>query len=514
MTIQNEGTPRDISPQKKPELKRTLGKWQVLFYGLGSMLGAGIYALVGKAAGIMGNGVWLAFVVAMVAALLTGLSYASLGSRHPRAGGAAYIIQHAFRFPLLSYVVGFCVMMSGLTSMATGTQAIAENLLKGYYQNVADKPAPEALVRSSKNDKGEAVTTTLSLPDYAKEKATKSPWIKPIAIGMVFMIGLLLIKGIRESMWANIVCTFVEAAGLLFVIAVGVRFWGSVNYLEMPKLATGITADGMVLLSLIFSGAVLTFFSFIGFEDILNVSEEVKDPSRDVPFGLVGAMILATLIYMAVAITAVSVIPHQELAKGGTPLMDVAHKAAPWFGGIDVVYLVITIFAIGNTALLNYLMGSRLLYGMSRQGLLPVFLGTIHARTHTPVTAIIVLFVVVSLLVVVGGVSALAKSTVLLLLCVFVAMNASLIALKIKRPEERGRFEIPIFVPVVGAIVCLTMIATSVLQPFFENKPAHDVVVPPLVAAGIIVLAAGMYFVLAPRKIAEEGAIETDANLW
>ena len=124
-----------------PTLQQTIGGWQVMFYGLGSMLGAGIYALIGRAADSLGNAVWLAFLVAMIAAMLTGLSYACVGSRYPKAGGAAYVTQHGLHKPLLSYVVGIAVMMSGLTSMATGSQAIAEQLEKalGLAQKECDR---------------------------------------------------------------------------------------------------------------------------------------------------------------------------------------------------------------------------------------------------------------------------------------------------------------------------------------------------------------------------------------
>ena len=182
-------------------LQPALGRWQVLFYGLGSMLGAGIYALVGRAAESLGNAIWLAFLAAMIAALLTGLSYACVGGRYSKAGGASYVTQRALRRPAISYMVGIAVMMSGLTSMATGAQAIAENLEKAVG---------------------------MELP------------IKAVAIGLVFLVGCVIFRGIRESMWANIVCTVVEAAGLLFIIAVGMRFWGGVNYLETPADTGGI----------------------------------------------------------------------------------------------------------------------------------------------------------------------------------------------------------------------------------------------------------------------------------
>ncbi len=430
-----------------PVLQRTLGGWHVLFYGLGSMLGAGIYALVGKAAGIMGNAVWAGFVAAMVGALLTGLSYASAGSRYPKAGGAAFITGRAFGWPVLSTMVGIAVMMSGLTSMATGLQAIAGKL------------APLA------GDTG----------------------MKLLAIGLAAVVGGVIFRGIRESIWLNTVCTVVEAGGLLFIIAAGCRFWGSVDYFEVPPVTSGSAAADGLTAALVMQGAVLTFFSFIGFEDILNVSEEVKNPRKDVPFGLVGAMIAATIIYVAVAVTAVSVLGWEGLANSKHPLDDVAKAAAPWFTGIDKVYYFVTIFAIGNTALLNYIMGSRLLYGMGMQGLLPKGLSRVHPRRQTPHVAILCLFGIVSLLILAGDVKAMAESTVLLLLAVFVLMNVALVILQRKQEEERGGFEVPALVPIFGALVCAVLFSNRLHSALTSDD--DSLWTAPLVALGI--LAAG-----------------------
>lgn len=447
----------DSSP---PVLRQTLGFWQVALYGLGSMLGAGVYALIGRAAGTMGSAVWLGFLAAMVAALLTGLSYACVGSRYPRAGGAAYVTHRAFSIPLLSYFVGIAVTMSGLTSMATGSQAIAENLLKAIGLDAGD-------------------------------------WsVRFCAIGLVAMVGAIIYRGIRESMWVNILCTVVESAGLLFIIAVGAKFWGSADLMDIPAKADGTSA---FLPLLVMQGAVLAFFSFIGFEDILNVSEEVKDPRRNVPRGLIAAMLMATLIYLAVAVTAVSVIPWQTLKDSKTPLMDVARVAAPWFSGIDSVFAVITIFAIGNTALLNYLMGSRLLYGMSTQGLLPAVLNRIHPVRQSPHVAIVVLFGIVSVLICTGGVKAMAEATVLLLLTVFTIVNLALVRLKFRKEEPRGGFEVPFIIPLLGAIVCTVLIIAKLNQalasPKWEDRAS------PLVALGIFTVALLLYFVLRPKDV-------------
>jgi APA family basic amino acid/polyamine antiporter len=406
-------------PGVQPTLLRTVGAFQLTLFGLGSMLGAGIYGLIGKAAGQLGSAIWIAFLVSMVAALLTGLSYASIASRYPRAAGAAYVTHRAYGKPLLSYMVGLAVVCSGLTSIATQSNVVAANLkvLFGLEQ----------------------------VPMAA------------LALGFLLLVAGVLLRGIRESLWFNMICTGIEAGGLLLVITVGVDHWGSADLLDIPA---GV-GDGSLAL-IVMQGAVLTFFSFIGFEDMINVSEEVRNPERTVPLSLIAAMLIATAIYLAVAVTAVSVAPWQELAAAAGPLALVVERAAPWFPAIGFTF--ITIFAVANTALVNYLMASRMLYGMSNQGLLPRALGAVHARRRTPHVAIGALFVVVAALALVGDIKELASATVLLLLSVFVVVNVALAVLKRRPGETRGRFEVPLVVPVLGALVCLSLIVVRVLE--------------------------------------------------
>jgi amino acid transporter len=418
-------------------------------YGLGSMLGAGIYGLIGQAAGAVGNAVWLAFLVAMVAALLTALSYASLGSRYPRAGGAAYVTQRAYGMPLLSFVVGMTLVCSGLTSVATQSRVFAANL-----QTLAGLDA---------------------LPTWT------------LALGILLLLAGLVFRGIRESMWVNVLCTCVEAAGLLIVIAVGIRFWGSVDLLEVPAPSAG-GEDIMALL--ILQGAVLTFFAFIGFEDTVNVAEECKDPQRTVPIGLIGAMAIAAVLYVLVAITAVSVVPYGELAKAPGPLTEVMNRAAPWFP--SVVYTLITLFAVANTALVNYITASRLIYGMARQGLLPERLGAVHARTRTPHVAILLLLAILTPLALLGTIAQLAAATVLLLLTVFAVVNGALFILKRRADEPRGRFEVPLFVPALGALVCLMLVAVRVSTGDWRA---------PAIAGGLLLGVVAIYAVLRPKPV-------------
>jgi APA family basic amino acid/polyamine antiporter len=405
----------DITPAGG--LRRSVGPFQLTLYGLGSMLGSGIYGLIGQAAGQTGNAVWLAFLVAMVAALLTALSYASLGSRYPRAGGAAYVAERAFGMPLLSFVVGLAVVCSGLTSIATQAQVFSINL--GPLLGLANLPV----------------------------------WA--IAIGFLLVLTGLVLRGIRESMWVNVVCTVIEAAGLLLVIAVGIPYWGSVDLLETPN-----SLGGDALVVLVFQGAVLTFFAFIGFEDTLNIAEECHDPQTTIPIALVSAMVLGAIIYVAVAITAVSVVPWRELAVAPSPLTEVIARAAPAIPAL--LFTGITLFAVANTALVNYVTSSRMVYGMARQGLLPKALGKVHDRMQTPHLATFVLLLLLVPLAFFGSIAQLASASVLLLLVVFAIVNGALFVLQGDRSEARGKFELPRWVPASGTVVCIVLVVVRV----------------------------------------------------
>jgi len=445
----------------EPRLRRTMTAYHVAFYGLGGMLGAGIYGLVGEAAGQMGSAVWLAFLVSMTAALLTGLSYASIGSRYPRAAGAAYVTQRAYGRPLLTYVVGLAVVCSGLTSIATQSRVVGSNLQRlGVLENVP---------------------------------------VTVLAIGFLLLLAAVVFRGIRESMWLNIVCTVIEISGLALIIVVGLPYWGSADLLEIPPAAEGgPEALGPVF---VMQAAVLTFFSFIGFEDILNIGEEVKNPRRNIPLGLILAMVSATLIYVAVAVTAVSVVPWRELAAVPGPLAEVARRAAPWFP--EIMFVAITIFAVANTALLNYVMGSRLAYGMARQGLLPQALGRVHPDRRTPHLAIAVILLLVIVLAMLGDIAQLASATVLLLMTVFVIVNSALVILKLRHGEPRGGFEVPIAVPILGALVCLTLLVNRVLGGDWRA---------PAMAGALLAAIALLYALLRPSHVADDDPLLDEAG--
>jgi basic amino acid/polyamine antiporter, APA family len=433
---------------------------------------------VGDAAVQMGNAVWLAFVVSMVAAILTGLSYACLASRYPRAAGAAYVTQRAFHVAFISYVIGLMVTASGLTSMATSTNVFTRAVLG----------------------------LTVAQPDAAMDS-----WLwYLVAFSFLAFLTFVNFWGIRQSMWTNMLCTFVEVGGLLFIIAIGMRFWGRVNYFETPNAtfdAAGTMLHHGLELKMLLAGSVLTFFSFIGFEDMLNVSEEVKEPRRTMPWGIVLALFAATVLYISVAVTAVSVVPHQQFGgKDLTPLARVTQAAAQWLPARTFDF--ITLFAVTNTVLINYIMGSRLLYGMSRQGLMPSALGRIHPTRHTPYVAILALLVVVSVLAVSGGedaVKQLGSATSLLLLCSFMVVNASLVVLKLRPGKPPGDFEVPVAIPALGILVNATMVYARITA---TSAGGRALVIAGAIIGGIAVL----YFIIRPKNVTEESLAAVEAE--
>ncbi len=440
------------------ELKRSI-KWpQLMLYGIGSMLGAGIYGLVGKAAGVMGGAVWIAFMVSMVAALLTALSYASIASRYPKAGGAAYVSYRAYRQPWLSYVVGLMVLCSGLSSIATQSKVVAENLNSLIGLDWA--------------------WGILGTPGHTVFLAA--------AFGLV--IAGIVFRGITESLWVNALCTAMEVSGLLLVIVVGLPYWGAVDLMEVPAQADGTSA---FTFALVMQGAVLTFFSFLGFEDMLNVAEEAENPNRTMPIAVIGAMLVASAIYIMVAITAVSVVPWPELAAAPAPLKHVVEIAAPWFPALG--FVIITIAAVANTALVNFVMGSRLLYGMSRQGLLPEAVGLVHGRRRTPHVAVLIILAIVLLLQLAGNIEQLASATVLLLLTVFVLVNGALVVLQRREGSHAGCFNVPLAVPLGGVAICAVMIVARIIDGDARA---------PIIAAALIG-AIGLLYLFTARNRAE-----------
>jgi amino acid transporter len=425
--------------ERSTSLKKSFGLITLAAFGIGDILGAGIYGLIGNIAGEVGNAVWLSFLAAFIVAAFTGLSYAELGARMPMSGGEAQYAKTAFRRKSVAYLIGFLVLLSGLVSISTVSHIFAN------YMTAEDGLLP-----------------------------AMAPWI--VRVVFMLLIAGFCFWGIRQSSIANVVCTLIELTGLGIVIVVALPSFGSVNYLDFDPGGNGGGSESELPLMLILQGGVLAFYAFIGFEDLANVAEEVKDARKTLPRAIILSLAVAAVIYGLVAIAAVSVVPHDELSDPETKgaLLLVVKNAAPGFP--IGLFTIIALFAVTNTALVNFVMGSRLIYGMARQSLLPGALGSVHEKRGTPDRAILAILAVTLVLTLTLDKSTLAGTTSLILLIVFFVVNLSLVVLKLRGVEApEGTMRVPLVVPILGlatALVLAMAVKQRALMSFLILAPA------------------------------------------
>jgi len=372
----------------KGKLKKELGLLEATAYGVGIILGAGIYALIGKAAGMAGPALWMSFVIGAAIAALTGLSYAELGTLFPREAAEYVYAVKAFDSRRIAFLLGWLILAT-----ATIGCAVVSLGFGGYF---------------------EALTGISQI------------WA---AGGLIVVMSFLNFWGIKESARMNVIFTGIELVGLLLIIAFGAMHFGSVDIMEMPNGVGGVMA-----------AAILVFFAYIGFEDIVNVSEEMKNPIRTIPKALILSIVITTVIYILVSISAVSILDWQILGESTAPLADVADAALP---GSSLLLSLIALFATGNTVLIFLIVESRMVCGMARDGSLPRSLGDIHVQRGTPVKAIIVI-AFVALLALFWPIETIAQVTDLFAFTTFMIINLSLIFLRYKMPDFIRKFKLPV----------------------------------------------------------------------
>jgi basic amino acid/polyamine antiporter, APA family len=403
-------------------LKRAISGNLLLLLVVGDVLGAGIYALVGKVGERVGGAIWVAFLVALALAMFTASAYAELVTKYPQAAGAALYVNKAWRRPLFTFLVAFTVMSSGLTSAATLARAFGGDYLSVFL----DVPAV------------------------------------PAALVFILVVALVNFRGIAESVRLNVVLTSIELLGLVLVVVVGLAAIGqSGSGVDAGRVLDFKGGESVVLA--IAGGTGLAFFSLIGFEDSVNLAEEARDPTRDYPRALFGGLLIAGAVYLLVTVVASMAVPTDRLAGSSGPLLEVV-QTGPLNLPADV-FSAIALFALTNGALINMIMASRLVYGMSREQILPAGLGRIHHGRQTPWVAIVTTTALALVLIVSGNLSELADTTVLLLLLVFTAVNIAVLVLR-RDPVEHDHFHAPTAVPVVGAVVSVALMTTKNPETF------------------------------------------------
>ena len=413
MPQESLSAPQD--PNAPATLRRVLGLWLLVFYGLGSIIGAGIYVLIGVVADAAGYAAPVAFVLAGVLAALTGLSYAELSAPYPEAAGAAAYVQEAFGKPWLSRAIGLAVVAVGIflsSSLARG--------VVGY------------------------IDSFVTVPEM------------PVALGIIVFFTVVACLGVGFAMRLAAWMTIVEIGGLAIVIAAGgpaLERLGEIAPLMMP--------DGLAGWSGVVAGAFFAFFAFLGFEDIVNMAEEAREPEKTLPRAIVLAIILSTAIYFVVTLIAVAAVPMETLAGSRAPL-ELVTQAVSWVPAGTLS--AIAIIAIPNGILITLVMLGRIIYGMARRGWFPAALGAIHPVTRTPVRATvaagIVVFVFTALVPFIG----LVTLTSAVNLCVFGTVNLALMRLQRLHPRSDLAFAAKRWCPPLAAGICVALLVLEMLR--------------------------------------------------
>jgi amino acid transporter len=399
-----------------PALKRTLTLPLLTFFGLGTILGAGIYVLVGEVAGLAGMHAPLAFVVAAVVASFTAFSYAELAARHPTSAAEAVYVQEGFGRPWLSMLAGALVLFAALASAAALANGFA-----AYLRLFVDVPA----------------------------------WTAVLAV--LLALGALAAWGIHESARAAAVATLIEIGGLLLVVAVSGESLLALPQ-RLPELAPPLRGAAWPG---IFLAAFVAFFAFIGFEDMANLAEEVIEPERTMPRAILLALAIATALYLLVAVTAVLALSRAELAGNDAPLALMYAKATgrePFFIGL------IALFAVLNGALVLLIRAARVLHGLSARGWLPAGLGRVHPVRRTPMLATAVVTAATLALALALPLASLARATSAAILVVFCLINLALLRIRRRVPAPPGVRGYPAVVPLAGCVLSLLLLAVQLAE--------------------------------------------------
>ncbi|MBA4451626.1 MAG: amino acid permease [Nitrosopumilaceae archaeon] len=422
-------------------LSRHIGLFHLTMYGVGLILGAGIYVLIGEAAGFAGNALWISFILGAIVASFAGLSYSELTSLFPRAAAEYVFVKEGFRSNFIGFLVGWLTI---LTSIIV------------------------------------AATVALGFGGYVEELTNI-----PIIISALIILGVLSLVnfiGIKESAWANTIFAIVTIIGLAIIIVVGFSFplESEINYFENP-----FGVNGIIL------AFILVFFAFIGFEDIANVAEEVKRPQRTMPRGIMLSVLITTIIYILVSLASIRIVGWEQLAESSAPLAFVAEQRLGQQG--HFILSIIALFATASTILITLVAGARIFYGMARDGSLPSKLGLIHKKTKTPWIAVILILVAAIGFSFIGDIVIVANIVVFAVVVTFAMINLAVILLRYVKPDQERPYKVPINIGKFPVLPLFGLGATIYMATQFEIEII-------LVGLGIIASGAIFYFIYNKMK--------------
>jgi len=407
-----------VQTSENATLQRALNLPLLVLYGLGTTIGAGIYVLVGSAAGHAGLYAPLAFLVAAIGIAPSAASYAELAGRYPVSAAEAVYVENGFNSRTISTLSGLLVIFSGVVAAAAITVGCA-----GYIRVFFDWPF----------------------------------WM--VVSGVVLCMGAVAALGILESVLLAAIFTLIEVGGLLVLVAVGFSVNDNV-IASIPGLFSGL--DDWSIWSGIASAGLLAVFAFIGFEDMVNVVEETKKPAFTMPVAIGLTLIITTMLYFLVTLVSVSSVLPSELAQSEAPLSAVYEKLT---GTSAVVISAIAIFATLNTILIQFIMASRVIYGMADRSALPAVFATVNPVTRTPLVATALVVACAALLALAIPLGKLAEYTSMIILIIWAMSNTALVLIKWRKtPAPENAFQVPFWVPVLGLAFCTVFIGIAIVN--------------------------------------------------
>ncbi len=400
----------------KNKLKRTLNFFEVVCSGVGIIMGAGIYALIGAASAYSGNSLWFAFVLAAIIAAFTGLSYAELSSVFKSDSSEYEYAKNAFN-KNIAVIMGIFVIITGIFTIATVSIGFSN-----YFNALFGAP--------------------LFLS----------------AVALIFALSLVNLKGIKLSTEIMIVATFLEIIGLLAVIILGIKYWGNVNLLSFDFGLQGIL-----------QATALIFFAYMGFESLVKLEEETKNPQKTIPKALILSIIISSVFYILTSISAISMLGYEQLSASKAPLADAVSISLGKYAFI--VLAVIALFATLSTVLGSMVTTSRITYGLAKEKAIPQSLSKISQKTHTPWLAIILISLLAIVFLFFEDISLIANITNISTFITFAFVNASALILRYRIDPKKFKFRINFLnigrfsvISLLGLLTSLLMLVYSVIN--------------------------------------------------
>jgi APA family basic amino acid/polyamine antiporter len=425
------------------ELKKSLGTLRLTFYGVGTIVGAGIYTVIGAAAGQAGTDLWLSFFFAAIAASVSAMSYAEMSSTYPNAGAEFIFVRKAFpKIDIPSFLTGWTVAFHSSATIAAVLLAFS-----GYFNTFF------------------SVSSLL------------------ISYGVLIVLSLISITGIKKSSTANIIMFSIQLLGLFILIAVGLAETGppKAEFFEVESFSGTLAATATL------------FFVYTGFEHMASLGSEVKNPGKTIPRAFLLTMVFTTVIYLLIAFTVLNIADPSKLAKVDSPLSLAASNLNSW---LPIALAVAALFATANAAFSGIISISRLLFGMASVGELPKFMTKTNAQKVPWVTTIVVMAAVAGFMLL-GDIKIVAGMSSLGALLVFVAVNIALIVLRFKAPDKERPFKVPLTIgkvpilPILAIFISLSLIIQYdwqvyaafvgaivvgiVLDYFLDKRPKEDI---------------------------------------